>query len=60
MKGKVAWNITEIARIFRCSRDTARKRLKAAGVEHCKRIGTVPVYDPVDVARALFSGQECL
>ncbi|PWY26900.1 terminase small subunit, partial [Vibrio vulnificus] len=31
MKEKVAWNISEIARIFRCSRDTARKRLKEAG-----------------------------
>lgn len=60
MKEKVTWNISEIARIFRCSRDTARKRLKEAGVDHCKMIGPVPVYDAVDVGRALFAGERSL
>ncbi|OEE73418.1 hypothetical protein [Vibrio splendidus] len=55
MKDRVEWNITEIARTFRCCRDTARKKIKEAGVAPCGKRGVVPVYDPVEVGRALFS-----
>lgn len=59
-KDQVTWNITEIARIFGCHRDTVRKHLKDAEITPCAKKGSVPVYDPVEVGRALFAGENGL
>lgn len=49
-----AWNITRIAEAFCLSRDTVRKRLKAAGVTPASIERNAPLYKLSDVAPALF------
>ena len=49
-----AWNITKIAEAFGLSRDTVRKRLKAAGVQPVSVDRNAPIYRLSEAAPALF------
>lgn len=52
-----AWNITRIGEAFGMSRDTVRKRLKAANCRPVDKIRGVPQYALTTVGPALFSAQ---
>jgi len=50
------FNISQIARMFDLSRDTVRKRLRAAGIAPSGKEANAPIYDMAKVGPALFGG----
>ncbi len=58
IKEAYSWNLTKIAEAFGIHRDTARKRIKEAGIPPSFNKGNSPHYRLSDVAPALFGSSQ--